>query len=68
MHPVGFIIRIYHDARSPERQKYKSYIQNHGKPKSVGAGTAQGGNEFMNTRFIFSIPWKDAEERVGGGD
>ena len=20
MHPVGFIVRIYHDARSPERQ------------------------------------------------
>ena len=23
MHLVGFIIRIYHDARSPERQKKK---------------------------------------------
>ena len=23
MHPVGFIIRIYHDARSPEGQKCK---------------------------------------------
>ena len=42
MHPVGFIIIIYHDARSPERQKCKSYVQNHGKPKSVGAGTVSG--------------------------
>jgi len=39
VHPVGFIIRIYHDARSPERQisktrysavliQYVSYIYN----------------------------------------
>ena len=26
MHPVGFIIRIYHDARSPERQKSKRVL------------------------------------------
>ena len=24
MHPVGFIIRMYHDARSPERQIFSS--------------------------------------------
>ena len=26
VHLVGFIIRIFHDARSPERQKIKSQI------------------------------------------
>ena len=26
MHLVGFIRRIYHDARSPERQKYRLYL------------------------------------------
>jgi len=28
VHLVGFIIRIYHDARSPERQKGGEYIMN----------------------------------------
>jgi len=26
VHLVGFIIRIYHDARSPERQKIRRYV------------------------------------------
>jgi hypothetical protein len=29
VHPVGFIIRIYHDARSPERQMYLCENQLH---------------------------------------
>ena len=25
VHPVGFIISVYHDARSPERQSYTNH-------------------------------------------
>jgi len=28
VHLVGFIIRIYHDARSPERQIYRNVFEN----------------------------------------
>ena len=26
MHLVGFIMRIYHDARSPERHKFEKFV------------------------------------------
>jgi len=29
VHPVGFIIRIYHDSRSPERQKQNAQSNIH---------------------------------------
>jgi len=36
MHLVGFIIRIYHDARSPERQKKKKTKKSKKKKKKDG--------------------------------
>ena len=37
MHLVGFIIRIYHDVRSPERQKMTRNLSLHMKFKDLGS-------------------------------
>ena len=41
MHLVGFIIRTYHDARSPERQKRNTYATRY----KLGVNTS---HEFFN--------------------
>ena len=33
MRLVGFIIRIYHDAQSPERQRGQTYLEKEGSAK-----------------------------------
>jgi len=55
VHPVGFIIRIYHDARTPERLIPKRIADKHGfrgendRPISISCNSA------LSTNFIVPI-------------
>ena len=55
VHPVDFILRIYHDARTPERQIPKRIADKHGfreendRPISISRNTA------LSTNFIVPI-------------
>ena len=70
MHLVGFIIRIYHDARSPERQKKKKniyiyiyiyiYICDYSKKKDNRHKKEQDGprrKKLLQTDFSLSKIW-----------
>ena len=51
MHLVGFIIRIYHDAPSPERQKHHQVSQNN----KQGQHYAPGGLTFIRDFYALSL-------------
>ena len=54
MHLVGFIIRIYHDARSPERQRYCVSL-------SLEARAVKGKELMSNVNYV-------TEPGAGNGD
>ena len=57
MHLVGFIIRIYHDARSPERQTIEQYSYFPKLPELNKERSNTLPNNDRNMLTVDSTPW-----------